>query len=212
MDSEIELLAHRILDEREVSLGSRLTVLLGDPQWDSGSLISDIIPQYWEGAHSIDPQFIYRPLYYLWLYGSRAHFQDYSRPFVSNVAMHTEGCLHELALTVKARSATVPFGPLAHRLLKENILTENLAHCLLEFNRAVVVPAKHLTAHYYSNPSRLDERTFKVRDAALAFTMMRRLSIDLFALIEGRGTKLPHHWKEFRDEWLVWAVKSNPTS
>ena len=207
LESKIELLAHQILDEREIKLALRLTLLLGDPQWDSGSLISDIIPQYWEGARSIDPQFIYRPLYYLWLYGSRSHFEDYSRPFLNNIGMHTEGCLHELALTLKDPPMTSPIGVLVHRLLKENVLSHHLSQSLLGFNRAVVVPAKHLAAQY-ALTSRLDERTFKAYDAAFAFVMMRKLSMELFTLLKARGKRLPHHWKEFRDEWLVWDKRA----
>ena len=51
---------------------------------------------------------------------------------------------------------------------------------------------------------RLHVRTFSVQEAALAFVMMRNLSIQLFEVLETRGVILPHGWKDFKEEWLAW--------
>lgn len=48
----------------------------------------------------------------------------------------------------------------------------------------------------------LDERTFSVIETVYAIVIMRKLSIQLFALLKTNGVLLPHGWPEFKDEWL----------
>jgi ABC-type multidrug transport system ATPase subunit len=42
-----------------------------------------------------------------------------------------------------------------------------------------------------------------------AIVMMRKLSIQLFALLRANGVSLPQGWPEFKDEWLSWFREYN---
>jgi hypothetical protein len=104
---------------------------------------------------------------------------------------------------VKYESPQVPFGPLVYKLWKDGRITKELAGQLLKFNEVVNVPSKHQTVQDFLGLS-LEERSFSVLDAALSFVMMRKLSMQLFAILKQNGVTLPGEWKEFKEEWLSW--------
>jgi hypothetical protein len=147
------------------------------------------------------------------MYANSRHFKENTRIFLINACAHIEGCLLWLTKTPpRFRGSSVPFGGLVHELLKGKILSEELAKHLLRFNSLFNVPAKHMTA-YFQPHSRIDERTFSCLDASFAFMIMRKLSIELFTILEKRGVCLPHGWKEFDDNWLslIWSSKRQVT-
>lgn len=208
-NNRIERLAHEILDERELRLASHLSMLLSNSRWDAGSLIEDILPVYCEkrgdSLYTLDPDSIYRPLYYLHLYGKVMNLmREFTRFFVAMTGAHLEASLFLLANTrLGSKSDSKTFGRIVSRLEKEEILSSELASQLSKFNETVNVPAKHFNAFYVPH-SRLDKRTFSIADAALDFIMMRKLSMRLFELVKFEGVDLSPHWKEFREEWLSW--------
>lgn len=212
--SEIEEFAREFLDKKEFELAEYLSRLLRNPNCKYvGVLVSEILPNYSEkrgdSYYTLEPDPIYRPLYYLEMYANSRHFKDNTRIFLNNASAHLEGCLLWLTKTPpKYRSPPKPFGGLVYGLLEERILTKELADQLLAFNRLINVPAKHMTA-FFQPHSRLDERTFSCLDASLAFMAMRKLSIDLFKILDESGISLPQHWKEFDDNWFspIWASK-----
>jgi hypothetical protein len=212
--SAIEEFARDILDEKELELALYLSKLLANPNnFIVGILVSKILPTYSEkrgdSSYTLDPDPIYRPLYYVHGYANTRHFKDNTRIFLDMTAAHLEGCLLWLTRTPpKFRSAPKPFGPLVLQLLHEGLLPRELADELLRFNKIVNVPAKHMTS-FYKPHSRIDERTFSCLDASLAFMAMRKLSIELFKILCSRGINLPSSWKEFDEQWLSpsWSSK-----
>ena len=143
------------------------------------------------------------------MYANSRHFKEDTRIFLINASAHLEGCLLWLTKTPpRFRGSSRPFGGLVHELLREGILSEELACQLLRFNSLFNVPAKHMTA-FFQPHSRIDERTFSCLDASSGFLVMRKLSIELFKLLSTRGVFLPHGWKEFDDNWLSpkWGSK-----
>jgi hypothetical protein len=113
--SVIEQLAVDLLDKLELQLAERIETLLGDDRWNSGSLIEDIIPIYWEQVgdrlRNLSPGIIYRPLYYVHMYGSLRNFKDKTRAFITSISSHLEGCL--LSLT----SSPPKYGRLQNHLV-----------------------------------------------------------------------------------------------
>jgi hypothetical protein len=209
--SLIESLSHKILDGRELQLASHLTKLLEDPVWDAASLIEDILPIYCEkkgeSYYTLDPDPIYRPLYYLHIYADSRNFSNNTRIFLINTGAHLEGCVSWLTETrPKYRSSSLPLGKTVEYLSKNGILQASLAKNLLEFNKTINVPAKHFKVMFVPH-SRLDKRTFRVLEAALGFMMMRKLSIELFALLGTSGVTLPQGWKDFDEKWLFWEKR-----
>lgn len=210
----IEQFTEWFLDEKELQLARYLYKLLKDPDYFcSGELVADILPTYSEKCgdyyRTLDPDPIYRPLYYLHMYAGCRHFEDTTRIFLINASSHLEGCLLWLTKTPpRFRGSSVPFGGLVYELHKAKILSEGLANQLLIFNSLFNVPAKHMTT-YFRPHSRLDERTFSCLDASLGFLAMRKLSIELFSILQKKGINLPHYWKEFDDNWLSpsWSSK-----
>ena len=211
----IELLADDLLDQREIQLAEHLATLLDDDKIDSGSLIEDIIPIYWEKVddrlRSLDPDAIYRPLYYIYSYGSLPDFRSRTRTYITFVSNHLEGCLINLTLSPpRYRGTRRPFGGLVNQLQTSGILSAELASQLLRFNALFNVPSKHFNA--YTPIHWLDERTFNVIETAYAFMLMRTLSIKLFVLLNANGITLPHDWPDFKNEWLSWSHKINSES
>ena len=210
--SAIERLAADLLDQPELQLAERLALLLDDDTLDSGSLIEDMIPIYWERVddrlRSLSPDNIYRPLYYVHAYGSLRNFRDKTRTFMTSISGHLEGCL--LYLTPSPPEHGVPprpFGRLVSPLKRTRVLSTELADQLWRFNAAVNVSSKHFDAYM---PTRwLHERTFSVTEAAYAFLLMRRLSIKVFALLKANGVILLHDWPDFKNEWLSWSRQIN---
>jgi hypothetical protein len=204
----ITLLAGELLDGGELKLSLRISQVLGDPTLDAFALISDILPKYSERKEgrllSLSPRSVYRPLFYVADYAGKTHFEEHSRIFIDNACSHIEGCLLWLTRSsVKYESPQVPFGPLVYKLWKDGRITKELAGQLLKFNEVVNVPSKHQTVQDFLGLS-LEERSFSVLDAALSFVMMRKLSMQLFAILKQNGVTLPGEWKEFKEEWLSW--------
>jgi hypothetical protein len=212
--SAIEEFAREFLDEKELELAVRLSRLLRNPNCVyAGVLVSEILPTYSEKCgevyRTLEPDPIYRPLYYLHTYANTRNFKDNTRIFLNMASSHLEGCLLWLTKTPpRYRSSSKQFGSLVIGLLEEGILSKELADQLLKFNRLVNVPAKHMTA-FFKPHSRIDERTFTCFDASLAFIAMRKLSIELFKMLQIRSICLPQGWKEFDDNWLspIWGSK-----
>lgn len=208
----IEEFARDFLDKKELELAEYLYRLLENPDYVYVIvLVTEILPTFSEKhdgySRTLEPDPIYRPLYYLQMYSR--FFKENTRIFLINASAHIEGCLLWLTITPpKYRHPPKPFGGLVHELFKEGILSEELAYQLRRFNSLFNVPAKHMTAHFQPH-SRLDERTFSCLDASYAFMIMRKLSIELFKILETRGVRLPHGWKEFDDNWLSlnWSSK-----
>jgi len=209
--NKIGSFAKKFLDERELSLANHLTELLEDNKWDSGSFIRSIIPIYWEKIEqryrTIEPDPIYRPLYYVHSYGGLANFENNTRIFIINICGHLEGCLVYLTpFPPKYRGPLGPFGKLVGKLRNQKVLSDDLANKLWRFNDSFNIPSKHFNAQFRSR-SRLDERTFSIYEAALAFVMMRKLSIQLFRLLKGRGVNISAQWPEFNEDWLtIWPM------
>ena len=210
--SAIEQLATDLLDQGALQLAEHLALLLDDDRWDSGSLIADIIPIYWERVgerlRTLSPGNIYRPLYYVHTWGSLRDFKDTTRTFMTFISSHLEGCLlHLTSSPPEHRVPPRPFGRLVKPLKRASILSAELADQLWKFNEAVNVSSKHFDAYM---PTRwLDERTFSVMEAAYAFLLMRRLSIELFTLLKANGVILPYGWPDFKNEWLSWSREIN---
>lgn len=208
----IEEFAREFLDKKELELAAYLSRLLRNPNCIYvGVLVSEILPTYsekrGESSYTLEPDPIYRPLYYLHMYANTRHFKENTRIFLINASSHLEGCLLWLTKAPpRYRSPSKPFGRLVIGLLEEGILSKELANQLLKFNRLVNVPAKHITA-FFKPDSRIDERTFTCFDASLAFMAMRKLSIELFRLLQVRDVCLPQGWREFDDNWLspIWG-------
>ncbi len=204
--SAITDLANEMLDEKELKLADHLALLLADDRFDSGSFILTTIPMYWETvgdrSRSLEPDPIYRPLYYVHGYGGTRNFEEKTRVFIDNVSAHIEGCLLYLTPSPpRFRAPTRPFGGLVAQLKESGILSDELAGDLWKFNEVANVPSKHFGA--YTPTPWLDERTFSIKEAAYAFVMMRKLAIQLFALLKTNGADLPHYWPEFKEDWLV---------
>ena len=215
--SAIEEFAREFLDEKEFKLAKYLSIILRDPKCVYSSvLMSEILPTYsekhCESSYTLDPDPIYRPLYYLHMYSGIRHFKENTRIFLINAATHLEGCLAWLTKNPPQFRGTLkqPFGGLVSQLFKEGILPEDLAKHLLKFNKLFNIPAKHRTA-FFQPHSRLDERTFSCFDASLALMIMRKLSIDLFKILISKNICLPHVWKEFDDNWFspIWSEKAS---
>ncbi|OPY34234.1 MAG: hypothetical protein A4E32_00506 [Methanomassiliicoccales archaeon PtaU1.Bin124] len=201
-------LAQRLLNDKELDLAKHLNVILMDNSYNSGSFICDIIPAYWETVgdrqRTIDPDGIYRPLYYVHQYGGLRDFHNHTRTFMANLSGHLEGCLLQLTPSPpKFRTPHKPYGGLVKELSESGILLNDLATDLWQFNQAINVPSKHFNAYH---PTQwLDVRTFGVEEASCAFVLTRHLSIQLFDLLSSRGVALPHQWPPFKDGWLTWS-------
>jgi hypothetical protein len=199
-------LAEETLEDNEFALAQLLSELLADPRCKFVYLlVGEILPVYsekrGESSYTLQPDPIYRPLYYIHSYSSMRHFDQFSRAFVAMTGAHIEGCLLWLTeAQPKFRAPSKPFGNLVWMLFKAGILPEVLSDKLLKFNTIANIPAKHFGA--YNTPRLIDERTFSIFEAALDFIIMRNLSMQLFDLLQTREVVLPHVWKKFDPEWL----------
>lgn len=203
--TRIKQLALDLLDEKELQLADHLHVLLGDDKWDAGPLIGEILPIYWERIgdrlRNCYPSNIYRPLNYIHVWSSTGDFANSTRAYMDVISNHIEGCLQNFLYPGdEHRGASKAFGPLIAELKKQGILSADLASSLWKFNEAVNVPSKHFGA--YAPTRWLDERTFSAIETVYAIVIMRKLSIQLFALLKANGISLPHEWSDFKDEWL----------
>jgi len=205
----ISELVSETLDEHELQLAHRLACLLDDDRWDAASLIESITPVYWERVddwdRTLDPDNIFRPLYHI--HGKATHnceiFREDTRAYMTFVSGHIEDCLQQLMpISRDNRRMSRTFGPLVKRLKDDGVLPAELARHLWKFNDSINVASKHFDA--YMPTRRLRERTFSVMEAAWALVLMRKLSMQLFDLLEIRGRPLPRPWPAFKDEWLTW--------
>ena len=206
----ISQLASEALDERELQIAEHLAYLLSDDRWDAASLIESIIPVYWEHVddydQTLDPDNVFRPLYYIHVKATvnSEAFRKNTRSYMLFISGHIEGCLQQLMpIPRDDRKISKTFGPLVARLKKEGTLPVELAELLWKFNAAINVPSKHFGA--YIPTRRLRERTFSVIETAWAFVLMRKLSMQLFDLLQIRGRPLPKQWPVFKEEWLKWS-------
>ena len=206
----INQLAIEVLEERELELAERIAFLIDDDKWDAASLVESIVPVYWEHGgewdQTLDPDNVFRPLYYIHGHATinSENFRENTRAYMLFISGHIEGCLQQLMpLPRDDRKISKTFGPLVARLKKEGVLPANLAEQLWKFNEAINVPSKHFGA--YIPTRRLRERTFSVIETAWALVLMRRLSMQLFDLLNTRGRPLPKQWPAFKEEWLTWA-------
>jgi hypothetical protein len=205
--NDISVLAKELLDDKDIELAQRLDYLLSDNRRDAASLVEEIIPVYWKGAETLEPDPIYRPLYYIHMECDSRHFKQNTRHFIALLGAHLEGCLLWLfSNPPRFSSFPKPFGRLVVELTKARVLPNDLAVQLGRFNRVANVPAKHFGASPRQS-RRLDERRFSMMDATLSFVIMRRLSIRLFEMIRNRGVSLPTGWKNFDEKWLTWDRK-----
>jgi hypothetical protein len=214
MPTQVELLAHDVLDERELRLAAHLSLLLGDPERDAAPLIEEILPIYLEkhgnATRVLTPDSIYRPLYYVHGYAEQREFGRHTQAFIDDICNHLEGCLEWLTPhPPKSRHPSGPFGNLAAQLYKAGTLPRPSADQLARFNKVVNASSKWFTARPVakSNPA---VKAFSTLEAALAFVMMRKLSIQLFGVLKAKGVSLPQGWKDFREEWLSWE-RARPT-
>ncbi len=210
--SEIERFAFDLLDQRELRLVDHLSLLLGDDKWDAGPLVGEILPIYWEKvgnrSQNCQPGNIYRPLNYVHVWSSQGGFKNSTRAYMDVISSHIEGCLQNLLkLPTQGRAMSRAFGPAVERLKKQKILSVEFAEQLWRFNEVINVPAKHFGA--YAPTNWLDERTFSVIETVYAIVIMRKLSIQLFTLLEAILVSLPHGWPEFKDEWLSSFLEFN---
>lgn len=209
MPTQVEFLARDILDERELRLATHLSILLGIAEQDAASLIEEILPTFSEKhgdtTRVLTPDPIYRPLYYVHSYAEQREFGRHTEAFIDDICNHLEGCLEWLTPhPPKSRHPSGPFGNLAVQLYKAGTLPRPSADQLARFSKAVNISStKRFTALLAatSNPA---VKTFSVVEAALAFVMMRKLSIQLFVVLKAKGVNLLQGWKEFREEWLSW--------
>ncbi|MFC1910828.1 hypothetical protein ACFLXC_06080 [Chloroflexota bacterium] len=213
--SEIEILAFDLLDQKELQLADNLAFLLGDDKWDAGPLVKEILPVYWEKVgdrlRNPHPGTIYRPLNYIVAWSSHGDFGNSTRAYLDVISSHIEGCLQNL-LHVPVEHRTMPraFGPAVVTLKNNGVLSGELANQLFMFNSTINIPAKHFGAY---EPTRwLDERTFSVIETTHAIVLMRKLSIQLFTLLNNNGVPLPYGWPEFKEEWLTWYQEYKPQS
>jgi len=206
----IEQLASDLLDVRETQLAARLAIVLDDNAYDAESLLSEILPIYWQRVGNIDetlsPDNIYRPLYYVHMWSSLRHFKEITRAYMEVISGHLEGCLKNLLpVPIMRRASGPPFGTVLTQLEHSGILQAGIVHQLRRFNRAVNVASKHFDAYM---PTRdLGQRTFSVSESSSAVVLMRQISIKLFAILGSNGVSLPQGWPPFKDEWLSWSKK-----
>ncbi len=204
MSSRFADLASTLLDEKERKLAVLLGHLLSQIPYDASPLVVDIMPTYYEGNQTLEPDPVYRPLMYLDSYGTGTDFARVTRIFIENTCWHIEGCLKVLADPhPRFRSFSGPFGPLVIALRNHKVIPPELAEQLLIFNKTIYVPAHHPSA-LYTPRSDLYRSSFTALEAAQSFVVMRKLSIPLFKLLAGSGVHLPHDWKDFDDNWLSW--------
>jgi hypothetical protein len=206
--TKINDLATKILGKEELELVDHLFLLFNDESINSSRLIGEIIPRYWEdcdtGRQSIEPDCIYRALYYIHFDSEYGSLKYSSRSFLQMMSNHLEGCLQYLLNQNNTSRSNLQgsFGQLAFELSKGGIITKQLKDELQKFNNLIDIPSKHMKA--YLPTRQLSERTFSVLEAAEAFVLMRKLSIQLFSIMRSTGIGVTAEWPSFNPIWLTW--------
>lgn len=167
------------LDSRERAVASRFANLMEQSGDAIQPFVLDILPVYYHGDKTLDPQGVYRSLMYVYTY---AHVGD-SRGLILMAGEHLESCLECLG------GYGLPLGKLIDVFHEKNVISSALATKLFYFNKVVFVPAKHMGA-INRLESDINRRTFSYVDAACAFMMMRKFSIALFAILKSHGVSL----------------------
>jgi len=193
-------LANQLLSADETAVANRIEWLVDHGKTRKAkSLVQDILPKYCDVRRGIPftlwPDDVYRPLYYL---DDPQAFLTYSSFIVHCMGEHLEGllkCFPEAHRKLALGAQT--------KLLEGKVLPSDLANELFEFNRVAAVPAKHPSANPLL-PSRLDVRSFTLREVTLLLMVMRHLSISIFALLKRQGVQFQEEWKEFKSEWIEW--------
>lgn len=205
-ESSIESLADILLDGKEKALAYHLNVIMGNDKYDALLFLALILPKYWNGEgksrSSLPPRSVFKRLYYVHQTGGMREFREKTRDFMIDIAGYLEGCLYHLYVEGAGPypHPNLPFGPLVERLRRRGIIPEGLVLQLKAYNKAVNVPSKHFDA--FPVPERLDERTFSVYDAALAFVMTRKISLQLFPIMRAKGIIGDVDWPPFDERWL----------
>jgi len=210
LPSEIATLAGGLLDQQELQVASSLAAVLSDdesiPEAFVESMIDRILPAYWDikddRPQNVDPSPIFRPLYYLHGYSNLADFGKFTREFVEMLSAHLEACMHWLTPSRPEEwSGGKEFGGLIGQLRDAGILSPILASGLESFDRVAIAPSKHSVSES-PDRSRNDEG-FSIEDAALLLMITRKLSIQLFELLNSQGVTIEHRWPPLKSEPLA---------
>lgn len=200
------------LSPDELRLARHVSDVLSNSRLDSGALVLEIIPRYWEKKGptylTLSPDGVYRPFLYIHGYAGRRDFKSLTRTFIANVCAHLEGCVQQLSPSPpEHRGTTEPFGRLVRSLERTRALPRDLGQRLSRFNAVFNIPSKHPQTAIGAR--RTDERMFSVLDAAYSLIVMRRLSIELFDLMRLKGVVLPYAWPPFDEGWLDYSPSAD---
>lgn len=190
-------LAKKLLEKRELDLSNHLSQLLGRPGRSAYALIGEILPVYHDGRQVLEPRNIYRSLNYIHVEAAKSGDPYMVRYFIHTMGGHLETCLYHFDF----RYHNLSLGVVVKGLRNQGILLPELAQALFDFNK-IYTHAKHLDDPLVL-PSSMDERSFSFRDGALAFLIMRKLSMQVFRLLKRKGATIPEDWREFDDRWLL---------
>lgn len=205
MPSEIAVLADRLLDQQELKAASGLAVVLRDdesiPDIFVESMTDRILPAYWDikedRPQNVDPSPIFRPLYYLHGYSNLADFGEFTREFVEMASAHLEACMHWLTPSPPEEwSGGKEFGGLIVKLRDAEVLSPSLARDLQSFDRIANGPSKDSGSE---NPDRSRrDGGVGIEDAALLLMITRKLSMQLFEVLNSNGVTIEHLWPPLR--------------
>ncbi len=201
MPSKVATLADHLLNQEELKLASSLAATLGDDESLQealvGSMVDKILPAYWEiqetRPQNVDPSPIFRPLYYLHGYSNLADFGKFTRDFVEMAEAHLEACLHWLTPhPPEDWSGGKDLERLIVSLRDEGILPPTLAGDLESFDKIVNVPSGA------SGSGSPDKPQFSIEEAALLLMITRKLSMQLFDVLNSHGVTIEHLWPEIK--------------
>ena len=182
-------------------MASGLAAILSDdesiPDMLVGSMIDGILPAYWEMGDDrpsgVDPSPIFRPLYHLHGYSNLAGFGGFTREFVEMASAHLEACMHWLTPSPPEDwSGGKDFGRLVVQLRETGILSPSLAADLESFDN--VANKSGPQSPEPVEQSRQGPAVFSIEDAALLLMVTRKLSVQLFEVLNANGVKIEHLW------------------
>jgi len=210
LPSEIATLAGGLLDQQELQVASALAAILSDdesiPDAFVESLVDRILPAYWDikddRPPNVDPSPIFRPLYYLHGYSNLADFGKFTREFVEMASAHLEACMHWLTPSPPEEwSGGKEFHGLIGQLRDAGVLSPALASGLESFDRVAIAPSQH-TGPGSPDLSQKDAG-FSIEDAAVLLMITRKLSMQLFELLNSHGVTIEHRWPPLKPEPLA---------
>jgi len=197
LPTEVAKLADRLLDQKELKVASDLAKILSDDESLEiqlvGSMVDKILPAYWdikdEREPQIDPSPIFRPLYYLHGYSNLADFGKFTGELVEMASAHLEACMQWLTLTpAEEWNGGRDFSKLITLLRDADVLPPRLAGDLQDFDRVANAPPEDSGSESPGRPR------FSIEDAALLLIITRKLSIQLFELLNSHGVTIEHPW------------------